>query len=95
MYIRDLFSTTAYTKKDATAAQLTLDQLVPVRFLLRQLLGISANGSKEDRAKMPGRLTASDQGAVRQITQKMALQANLVYLLGRASERTYSGMTSA
>ena len=37
MYIKDLFSTTAYTKKDATAAQLTLDQVVPVRILLRQL----------------------------------------------------------
>ena len=37
MYIRALFSITAYTTKDATAAQLTLDQLVPVRILLRQL----------------------------------------------------------
>ena len=37
MYIRALFSITAYTKKDATAAQLTLDQLVPVRIQVRQL----------------------------------------------------------
>ncbi len=37
MYIRALFSIIAYTRKDATAAQLTLDHLVSVRIQVRQL----------------------------------------------------------